>query len=252
MAKQAGIIKLKGTIDDLSFYKTADGHIARLKGGVDGKRIANDPAFQRTRENGMEFGRAAQGGKLVRNSIQSLLQQAKDKRVVSRLTTALLAILKTDSTSVRGMRNLMEGDLNLLRGFEFNINSPLATTLKALYTTSFDRSTGALGLHLDSFIPAQQLIAPGGSTHFKLRSGGSVLDFTAADFVFGMEDSGLLPYTEVATAALDLDVSLPAASPLPVMQVLCVEFYQEVNGTMYPLHNGTYNAMCVVFVDQPA
>ena len=46
MAKQTGIIKLKGTIGDISFYKSADGHLARSKGGVDKNRIANDPAFQ--------------------------------------------------------------------------------------------------------------------------------------------------------------------------------------------------------------
>lgn len=31
MAKQIGIIKLKGKIGDLSFYKTKDGHLAREK-----------------------------------------------------------------------------------------------------------------------------------------------------------------------------------------------------------------------------
>ena len=55
MAKQIGIIKLKGTIGDISFYKSQDGHLARGKGGVEASRIANDPAFQRTRENGSEF-----------------------------------------------------------------------------------------------------------------------------------------------------------------------------------------------------
>ncbi|MBS3993278.1 MAG: hypothetical protein KGZ87_06150 [Bacteroidetes bacterium] len=39
MAKQKGIIKLKGTIGDITFYKTQDGHLAREKGGVDGQRI---------------------------------------------------------------------------------------------------------------------------------------------------------------------------------------------------------------------
>jgi hypothetical protein len=34
-----------------------------------------------------------------------------------------------------------------------------------------------------------------------------------------------------------------------VIQVLGVEFYQEVNGQMYPLKNGTYNALAVVYVD---
>jgi len=40
----------------------------------DASRIANDPAFQRTRENGSEFGRAGKGGKVIRNAIRILLQ----------------------------------------------------------------------------------------------------------------------------------------------------------------------------------
>ncbi|SNR83285.1 hypothetical protein SAMN04488111_3352 [Lutibacter flavus] len=99
MARQNGIIKLKGTIGGISFYKTADGHLAREKGGVDKSRIANDPAFQRTRENGVEFRTAGKGGKLVRNAIRILLQNAKDKRVVNRLTTELLKIVITDTTN---------------------------------------------------------------------------------------------------------------------------------------------------------
>ena len=35
MARQKGIIKLKGTIGDISFYKTSDGHLARGKEGVE-------------------------------------------------------------------------------------------------------------------------------------------------------------------------------------------------------------------------
>ena len=101
MAKQTGIIKLKGTIGGISFYKTSDGHLAREKGGIEASRIANDPAFQRTRENGAEFGAAGKGGKVLRNAIRVLLQNAKDKRVVSRLTTDLLKIVKTRQSSQR-------------------------------------------------------------------------------------------------------------------------------------------------------
>ena len=58
MAKQKGIIKLDGTIGGITFYKSQDGYLAREKGGVPAEKIANDPAFQRTRENGEEFGLA--------------------------------------------------------------------------------------------------------------------------------------------------------------------------------------------------
>ena len=45
MARQKSIIKLKGTIGHITFYKTQDAHLAREKGGIDANRIANDPAF---------------------------------------------------------------------------------------------------------------------------------------------------------------------------------------------------------------
>ena len=65
MARQKGVIKLEGRIGDLSFYKSGGDYLARAKGGVDGDRIKNDPAFARTRENGEEFGRAGKASKLV-------------------------------------------------------------------------------------------------------------------------------------------------------------------------------------------
>ena len=252
MAKQAGIIKLKGTIGDIAFYKSADGHMARFKGGVDGKRIATDPAFQRTRENGVEFGRAGKGGKLLRNSMQVLLQQAKDPKVVSRLTTQLLAIIKTDATSERGERNLTDGELAFLNGFEFNANSPLSTTLAAPFSVSYDRATGAVGLVLEAYNPQVQIAAPTGATHYKLSCGVSELDFEAQTSLFKTVTSGILPYTNTEVAATDLDVSITADSTLSVVQALSIEFYQEVNGKMYALQNGAYNAMAVVQVDQPA
>ena len=252
MAKQAGIIKLKGTIGDIAFYKSGDGHMARFKGGVDGKRIANDPAFQRTRENGAEFGRAGKGGKLLRNSMQVLLQQAKDSRVVSRLTTQMLAIIKTDESSDRGERNLDEGELGFLNGFDFNANSPLKTTLYAPFSVTYNRATGAVGLVLEAFNPQVQIAAPGGTTHYKLSCGVSELDFAAETYVFKSKTTAILPYQNVEVTTPDLDVSITANSTLNVVQVLSIEFYQEVNGKMYALQNGAFNAMAVVQVSQPA
>ena len=98
MARQKGIIKLKGTIGDITFYKTQDGHLAREKGGVEASRIKNDPAFQRTRENGSEFGRAGTAGKVLRIAIRELLLNSADGRMVSRLTQQMVKVIQADLT----------------------------------------------------------------------------------------------------------------------------------------------------------
>ena len=249
MARQTGIIKLKGTLGDISFYKSADGHLARTKGGVDGNRIANDPAFQRTRENGSEFGRAGKGGKLIRNAIQVLLQNAKDRRVVARLTKALVAVTKTDTVNERGLRTIQDGDMNLLQGFEFNLNGKLGSTLFTPFTTALDRATGDVEMNLAPFSPSLRIAAPGGTTHFKVVTGAAELDFANETSTFESAETAIFPYEAAETALIDLVVALPADSVLPILQVVGIEFYQEVNGEMYPLKNGAYNALSVAQID---
>src|SRR5690606_2842881 len=139
----------------------------------------------------------------------------------------------------------------LLNGFNFSLNGKLGTTLFAPYVVGYDRVTGDVTVDLDPFSPTLRIAAPGGTTHFKLVMGGAELDFENEIFVFEMADSGILPYTAADTAAINLAGVLTPNSVLPVIEVLGVEFYQEVNGQMYPLKNGAFNALAVVTVDTP-
>lgn len=136
MAKQKGIIKLEGTIGGVTFYKSKDGYLAKEKSGVPADRIANDPAFQRTRENGAEFGRAGKAGKILRNALRALLQNTADSRMVSRLTTEFIKVIREDATNPRGERNVIDGESELLEGFDFNVNGKLGTTLYAPFIYS--------------------------------------------------------------------------------------------------------------------
>ena len=160
MAKQKGIIKLDGTIGGITFYKTTeDGYLAREKGGVSADKIANDPAFQRTRENGEEFGRAGKAGKLLRNSIRAMLQNASDSRMVGRLTQKMVEVTQEDITNPRGQRNVIDGEAELLEGFEFNISGKLGTTLYAPFTGTIDRVAGTLTANIPAFVPINMLAA---------------------------------------------------------------------------------------------
>ena len=123
MARQRSIIKLDGTIGGITFYKSKDGYLAREKGGISAERIANDPAFQRTRENGAEFGRAGKAGKVLRNSIRQLLQNVNDSRMVSRLTKEMVKVIQMDATNPRGQRNVIDGEAELLIGFDLHLSS---------------------------------------------------------------------------------------------------------------------------------
>ncbi|HEY6144271.1 MAG TPA: hypothetical protein VIV55_12725 [Flavobacterium sp.] len=248
MARQKGIIKLKGTIGDITFYKTKDGHLAREKGGIDASRIANDPAFQRTRENGSEFGRAGKAGKTLRTALRTLLLNTADSRMVSRLTQAMVKVIQADLVNERGLRNVIDGEAELLTGFEFNIGGKLGTSLFAPYVGAIDRATGEITVDLESFVPANMLAAPSGTTHFKIISAGAEIDFEAEVFVTANSETVILPWDMTPTAVINhLNVVTPNSTK-PLFLALGVEFYQEVNGRMYPLKNGAYNPLSLIQV----
>ena len=248
MARQKGIIKLKGTIGDITFYKTQDGHLAREKGGIDANRIANDPAFQRTRENGSEFGRAGKAGKLLRTALRGALINASDSRMVSRLTQRMIKVIQADTTSVRGLRNVIDGEAELLAGFDFNIRGKLGTSLFAPFVAVIDRVAGEIKVDIPSFIPLNMIAAPRGTTHFKIMSVGTEIDFEAETFEFDNSETAILPWDITATAAIAHANLVTANSTKPLFLALGMEFYQQVNGQMYPLKNGSFNPLAIVQV----
>ena len=248
MAQQKGIIKLKGTLGDITFYKSQDGYLAREKGSLDASRIATDPNFQRTRENGEEFGRAGKAGKMLRTSIRALLLSVADSKMVGRLTKQMVKVIQADTTSIRGKRNVIDGEAELLKGFEFNIRSKFGTTLFAPFSATIDRASGNLTVAIPSYIPINMVASPGGGTHYKIMAAGASVDFEAEAFEVQSSETDFIALDNVPTAALNLVNTLTANSTHPLFISLGIEFYQEINGTKYTLKNGTYNALALVEV----
>ena len=249
MAQQKGILPLKGTIGNITFYKSKDGYLAREKTSINAERIANDPAFARTRENGAEFGRAGQAGKILRTALRSLLLNTADSRMLSRLTREMMKVIQADATNERGLRNVIDGEAELLEGFEFNASSKLGTSLFAPYEATINRVSGELLITIPSFIPVNMVAAPSGATHFKLVSAGVEIDFENKVYVVAFGNSNSLPINSAATAAMNLNHQVTANSTKPLFLVLGIEFYQEVNGNEYSLKNGAFNALSLVKVN---
>jgi hypothetical protein len=248
MAKQSGIIKLEGTIGDIAFYKTQDGMLARAKGGVSADRIKNDASFQRTRENNDEFGRAGAAGKLLRIAFRQFLQNGADNRMVSRLTKEMMTVVKADATNTRGQRNVLDGELELLEGFEFNIDGKLSTAIYFPYSATIDRVTGALQVAIPAFSPSSAVAAPEAATHMKLISAGASIDFEGETFEVVASQSADIAIAPAQIAAQNLLNQMAANSTHPLFLVFGIEFSQQVNGVSYPLKNGGFNALALVKV----
>ena len=248
MAQQKGIIKLKGTIGDITFYHSKDGYLAKAKTSLDGTRIATDPNFARTRENGREFGEAATDGKLLRTSIRSFMKGAHDNRVTSRLTKLLTKIVKLDTTSLRGFRTIgiaiaFPNAMTMLKGFNFNIKSLLSDVLKNAY--ALNSTTGVITIN--NFTPINDIVPPQGATHVTLIGAWAKVDFSGR--VYNMQTTNAVNLLIDGTSST---VTLtPTATPTGTgtnVYLLKVEFFQLVNAVQYTLNNGAYNALSIIQV----
>lgn len=249
MARQTGLMKVKGTLDNVTFYKSKDGHLAKMKTSLDGDRIARDPAFARTRENGEEFGFSAKSGKLLRYSMRNFILNSSDNRLVSRVTQLMARIKNLDMVSTRGKRNVgvgietLEGKA-LLDGFEFNKNALLSSVLYKQYV--LDTVTGVVTIN--GLTPMNDIAAPIGATHVSLSASAVSINFeTGEASKMSFTNTLNLPIVGVSS-----NVVLTPVTPLISVGIdfylLKIEFSQLVNGVQYTLKNGAYNATRIIKV----
>lgn len=248
MARQKGIIKFEGTLDEITFYKTQDGYLAKTKSGVSAERIATDPAFARTRENGFEFAMSAAAGKFLRDTIRSMMLEAADSRVTSRLTQVMTIIKSYDSTSPRGERNVgvgiaQPGAKEELNGFDFNISALLGSIL--FKPVNVNTTTGEITI--TGLVPVNDIAFPTNATHFTLSGAYALLDFATGIGSIEFTNALNLPINGTSTNVSLIPAAVPTGTGTKVF-LLKLEFFQMVNAIQYTLKNGAFNALTIVEV----
>ncbi|GAA0878957.1 hypothetical protein GCM10009119_19250 [Algoriphagus jejuensis] len=247
MAKQAGYIKLEGTIGDLSFYKNRDGsYLARRKGGVSKERLLNDPKFQRTRENMQEFSRAATAAKFLKNAFREIEIKSNGGKLHNRLYSQSMKVIKSDPTSARGERKFELGDMSILRGFQFSERAVFDQTFKKqLVIADVPES---VTVTVPEMVPTKYLAATKGATHYRFSLIRAAVNAVAGTF-----------YTEISTAAslvinsqiqpeLVLTLPKPAIAGENYFFAVSIEFLMEVNGGQYESFDVSMNPAVILTV----
>jgi hypothetical protein len=167
----------------------------------------------------------------------------------SRLTAEMVKVIQADATNTRGLRNVIDGEAELLSGFEFNLNGKLSSTFFAPYTAGIDRGAGNLTVDIPDYVPSNMIGAPQGATHAKLITAAVEVDFEGGTYVVENSSTPEIVLGPQNEAAVSLANAVTPASTHPLFLAFGIEFYQQVNGVFYPLKNGFYNALALVKVD---
>lgn len=264
MSKQTGLIRLKGTIGGVTFYKSEGEDLARIANGPNKERIDNDPAFQRTRENNKEFGGSATAAKALRTAFASSLHTMADSKLVSRLTKMFKEI-NAKGVGTRGQRPVTISDnKSMLLNLEFNKKTVFSSIFSAPFIATPGPSRNSVSIEIPSFDPNVFISAPAGATHFRIIIAiGSISDFVynvstghyeptqpAINSLGSIQYSTYTPLASASPVDFDATVTIPGTPVMTadVSAICCmgIEFYQQIGGTNYVLAQG--NALKVVSV----
>lgn len=249
MARQDSLLKIKGELDGISFYKSNGQYFARKKGGIEAARLASDPAFARTRENISEFGLTAKATKLLRDTLRPLMLNASGKKLHGRLTSILSEVKKFDSNSVRGQRTVGNGMNNLnakalLKGFNLCGDSSLNSLLFAPY--ALNPATGDIAF--TGLGTQQQIKCPADATHVELTGAWAQIDFANNTGELQVSAPANLPISAVNSSNFTLTpANVPTTGGVDFF-LLKISFYQQINNAQYPLSNSSSTALCIIAV----
>ena len=199
MAKQTGPIPLSGTLGGVTFYNLDGKNYARLARQLSKRRMKQDPAFARTRENSSEFGQASKAGALFRKAFKSQTKPFSDMHYCSRVVTLMMKLRGLDQVSVRGERKVSEALQSpegraLLDGFNFHATSFLQAILLKPYTA--DATSGVVSF--TDLVTDRDLILPRLVTHVEFSLIHAIIDFEKGKYVSSKEELCLLPIDAVS------------------------------------------------------
>jgi len=260
MAKQKGILRLKGSLGGLTFYEKNGQNIVRTTGGVDKSRIKNDPAFKRTRENMSEFGGSAKVGKALRMGLANVIKAMGDSSLTGRIT-GLMKKINSLGTGNRGQRSFeILTNKEVLEGFELKKSLSLGSIFYAPYgapVLNVDRNESTWVI--PDFNTDNYINAPEGASHFKLVLVVSALSdysYSTAERAYlpdhpienetsATATTGEIPLGGMVGAVTALTTELDTPGPVPpgvaVINSIGIIFYQEINTQFYELASN--NAM---------
>ncbi len=215
------------------------------------ERIKTDPLFFRTRQTMAEFQRAGKAAKLLLDALRPAGFNARDKSLFARLNGQMFNVIKTDAVHKRGERTVADGDMDLIRGFNFNRNGILSSLLFIQPTASIDRVTGIMKVELPSIIPNEAMKAPLNATYFRIACAAAEIDFVAGTFNTVQAITEPLPFNGEPTAAISLSGNVTANSTKWLVLAAGIAFHDETNDGADKFPSGKYNALSVLAVSKP-
>ena len=237
---------LQGTVGGLVFRK--DGSVSQ-KPASNKAAFSSAPGLARTRENASEFGRAA----TKRQTHPRLAAGVDCRRQRQPYGVAPDSGRARRDWHGRGQRP------GPARGGQSQHERPARLQLqpgrrhRPEHLLPLHRGGGGdVTLSIPALNPQIDIATPQGATHYELLFGASALNFEAGSYKQAVVAAplGVVPVNGAASANVTVTASFaeaPTAEEV-VIGAVGINYYQQLNGKLYPLNNNGTNPLAIEYV----
>jgi hypothetical protein len=254
MPKYSGLIELKGTFGNLTFYKRKGVNCVRRPGGFSKERLRSDPKLRRVVEHHGEFGAQSMASKSVRTALASIRNfydgtfHNRLMRIAARITGLTEGVHGKRPVAFSRIKPILDNvQLQAKRSLESSLPAP------GMIKSTPTATRNSTKLTLDFNIPVA-VIAPEGATHFRLvHALGVVSDIEyepaldgfipVAHQVDGLNSTSHSEYISLKEqqASIIFEDTLKAdviPDNATVLEVLGIDFYEFVARHYLPMEQG--------------
>ncbi|MFD2288691.1 hypothetical protein GJU39_23085 [Pedobacter petrophilus] len=190
MAALNGIVRFSGQLGDLVFYQRGKKNVVRRKS--DTYQLSEN-----SKKSAKDFGAASRNAAYIRKAFAPLVKLYAYGDLLNRLNKRFIEIFKTIPVEQAGHKKLVDGNIALLKGFEFNSSTPL----EKLWLNETDLRIEADGL--------VKLILPEGEIKSLLKPHPKATEarLQVMGFHFDLDDTGGYEIIEVNDLVISLNRS---------------------------------------------
>jgi hypothetical protein len=174
----------------------------------------------------------------------SIHSHLRNSNSIARLKQVLLEVIKTDKKNKVGCRSPMQGDVQLLNGFNFNQAVPLGSIINFPMKPKFDLKKKEVTLLFPNICPGFNFYFPEGANYFQITTQFSAIDLDGMRMETCYYSSPLLPCYIHNTGTLEYPLKIKEGFESQIFALnMSVEYYNEDElGIISSLKKGKYDA----------
>jgi hypothetical protein len=214
MARQEGPLQFSGKVGNVVGYARGKDNFTRSAGKI-------YELTEGSKKSGTEFGRGSTASKIVRQAFKTHLLPSFTIKLHNRLSERFREIIRTGPTAKKGDRTVYDGDVSMLRNFEFN---PISTFRRIIHIEArAEFLNGSLRVNLPAFSWQDNINAPEKASAVVLGAVCGSFDFTKNSFE-SVAIGDLIIEKGISFAGANIEIPISESDEQIVLFMMTVSF----------------------------